>query len=66
MLGLVLNDTVAAAVIGASFTACLSLMAWIVLTLAKLNSRVSVLEDRFIRNNGSVDVGPPAGKVRRP
>lgn len=52
MFGLVINDGVAGAIIGGSFMACLSLMAWIVQKLASIDTRVSILEDRQGVQNG--------------
>lgn len=47
MLGLVVNDTLFATIIGASFTACMGLMAWIVKTLLTLSIRVGGIDDRL-------------------
>lgn len=56
MLALVVNDSIVAAIVGSSFTACLALMAWIVKGLLTLNGRVDVIEQI---------IGPPARNGRR-
>lgn len=57
MIGLVVNDSIVAAIVGSSFTACLALMAWIVKGLLTLNGRVDVIEKI---------IGPPVrnGRLR--
>ena len=49
VLALVVNDTLFATIIGASFTACLALMAWMVRTLATLSAKVDFLDERVER-----------------
>lgn len=48
-VGVVINDQAFASVIGASFTATLMLMAWIVKTLAGLSAKVDYLDERLGR-----------------
>lgn len=48
-LAVVINDSVFAVILGASFTSSIALMAWIVKTLAALNVRVEINEERIDR-----------------
>jgi hypothetical protein len=58
VIGIVVNDTLFSTIIGVSFTACLSLMAWIVRSLVTLNGKVDRMDDRLgdleLSTNGHV------------
>lgn len=64
-LALIVNDSLFAAVVGTSFTACLALMAWIVKSLITLSEQVETMDIRLRRveeSNGQRSTG----KTQRP
>lgn len=59
IFALLVNDSVAAAIIGASFTACIGLIAWVVLTLGKMTTRLEVLSERVFVLEGASNGSRP-------